>query len=82
MILIASVYCFVLDIIVQMKLLKQYLAQTNIHKNISVIVNSFRMESQPYFINMLVLDCGCVCLIKNTSFKLVVKMCGFTTLWS
>lgn len=49
MVLIASVYCCELDIIVQMKLCKQYLAQTNIHKNIFVLVNSFRMESQPYF---------------------------------
>lgn len=32
MVLIASLYSFELDIIVQIKLLKQHLAQTNIHK--------------------------------------------------
>lgn len=48
MVFIANLYCF-LDIIVQMMLLNPYLAQTNIHRNISVIVNSFKMEPQAYF---------------------------------
>lgn len=71
MVFIANLYCF-LDIIVQMMLLNQYLAQTNIHGNISVIVNSFKMEPQAYFfiLHILMLGYGCVCLIKKiTNFK-------------
>lgn len=84
MVFIANLYCF-LDIIVQMMLLNQYLAQTNIHGNISVIVNSFKMEPQAYFFYFAYFNVRLwMCLLNKKNYKLqilVVKMCSFTTVW-